>query len=654
MNASTVSVVHATAYLSEQLTARAHQDLIETLQAYGNKMDPKTTGGRRVLEALETVTRYYSETAYGLRSGRYAFPLGTALGKTQSVVSWCNTVHEMDTGHTVLVCQELIESLIDTYRDLLDKGIPAEKVGIFHRDRKASVPCSTGDPEDYQFLLVSHQMIKSGSDVETYTSLSPFKSRDLAVWDESLIKSQSRFQSAADLAGALGNIEKRVEAGYADRTEPLDEALQYLATETAKVTDAYKALRETGEAGEPFNLKSADADKIEVWQRALGELARIDRQSAQLQDAIGDLKRFLENSQEPVRVVDLRRGESSSGVVSFELQIPLSLENVICLDASAAIRMLMDLDSTLTVINDYHDVKSFERMTIEQVRCKGGNGSWKSARVDDVRIKEIANDLTGGWLPDDSACLIIVCKGDDKKPRNRHPVNVIKRGLEKHGVDLSATVRIMTRGPHGIMQIQDRPKYEFLTWGQERATNRYRHCSHFICAGVLRRDLLELSGQTAGQLEELGHSDVTDREKIEYVQASEQFYRLQQLAGRGTSRKTTNGVAAPAWGKVYDQADFTLFIQKGLPGVTWEVKDRGKYVRAVGASNMATPTKAEIATQTILEHLDGLTPDVDQISLRALKAATCPEASREVWRAARDMALSVRPDWALKGRSVER
>ncbi len=82
-----------------KLVQLAHEDLVMHMQRYGNKLSLRHS------DALKAVLTYYSEIASGERTGRYAFPLGTSTGKTQSIASWCYAVHSLDLPHTIMCCQ---------------------------------------------------------------------------------------------------------------------------------------------------------------------------------------------------------------------------------------------------------------------------------------------------------------------------------------------------------------------------------------------------------------------------------------------------------------------------------------------------------------------------------------------------------------------
>ena len=92
---------------------------------------------------------------------------------------------------------------------------------------------------------------------------------------------------------------------------------------------------------------------------------------------------------------------------------------------------------------------------------------------------------------------------------------------------------------------------------------------------------MDLAGNLAGQLEDLSSDEVTNHSRVSQMQASEQFYRLQQLIGRGTTRQTVDGEAGDAWVKVYDHGNFEPFIQRALPGCTWQVHERATHAQNV-------------------------------------------------------------------------
>ncbi len=87
----------------KRLTEFAHDDLVHHMMVYGNRLSKKHS------DALKAVLQYYSEIATGQRTGRFAFPLGTSTGKTQSIASWCSAVHQLNLPYTLMAAQEQID-----------------------------------------------------------------------------------------------------------------------------------------------------------------------------------------------------------------------------------------------------------------------------------------------------------------------------------------------------------------------------------------------------------------------------------------------------------------------------------------------------------------------------------------------------------------
>jgi hypothetical protein len=564
-----------------RLTALAHADLVHALQGYGTNLS------QRHSDALYAILSQYSKLAFRELEGRFAYPLATALGKTQSIVSWCATIHRENLDRTVLITQEQIDSLLDTYNAMLEKGIPADKVGIIHRDTGRY--CSTGSPRDYQFLLITHEMIKTTDDVLLFTSMaadddfvSLFKPserphRDLTIWDESCIKTESRVQIGTELSEAFGALKEVSRSAFAEgASDDLRDAIEYLKVELSKVEARYQRVKtNSATKTKPFKLATASSEDIETWKGAIKAFPSLSRENK------NRLRAFLDNVHEPIRVVNMGRGKKSAGLISFSLEVPAELTRLVCLDASAAVRRLMDIDNDIEIIDEYLDAKSFELMEVEQTFCAGGNTRIRNLRTNSLHVKEIVHDLTSGWLPDGACVLIATAK--PVEGRKATPEQVIRKAMSKAGLNPNRMVNVQTGiRPEGGGRFETLPKYTFITWGQERATNRYRHCSHIIALGVLRRDPLELAGNIGGQHDDIGTDAITDRRYIDDVQTSEQFFRLQQLVGRGTSRQTTYGIAAPSWVKVYDQADFSPYLDRGLPHVRWTTRDHGKHVRKAG------------------------------------------------------------------------
>lgn len=559
----------------DELTAVAFEDLCLTLQAFNNQLNKPHR------DALRDILNTYSRFAYGdgLRPGtRFAFPLATAMGKTQSIVSWALAVHNLDLPFTLLVCQEQIRDLDELRGDLIAKGVPADKVGLFHRDASQAT-ISEGSPADYQFVLITHSMIRTTKEADLYMNTDENEPRSVCVYDESLIKSVGRTVSGSSLEAAAKVIETVLHSDFTDRdkiTSTQFELLGYLESSLQVVISRFKSGDD-----EAFELhETLSSIRLQQFEHALAELpSPVDRRVRAI------ISNFLSMANEPLRVAKMGQG-NKDGIISYELRIPPSLRNVVILDASAAVRELQVADKDIQVIDRWENIKQFTKLRVDQYRVQSGAGFQRDKMaVSSTLLKDVSDDITGGWLPADAAVVFCLSKGANNLPRNRKsPEEKLKARLQRDGVDLDAKVRIWT-GPDRTRGLPARevihPKYEFITYGQEKSTNRFRHCSHIIAIGVARRDLVDLAGNLAGQLEDLSSDEVTNHSRVSQMQASEQFYRLQQLIGRGTTRQTVDGEAGDAWVKVYDHGNFEPFIQRALPGCTWQVHERATHAQNV-------------------------------------------------------------------------
>ena len=585
--------------LAEQLAQASHHDLMLTLQRYQNS--PNADHQAALHDILLTYSRF--ATGDGLDPHkRIAFPLATAMGKTQSIISWARAVHQMSLPYTLLVCQEQVRDLDILRHDLIDRGVPEDRIGLIHRDRK--VYCSPGHPSEYQFLLITHAMIRTSKEAAEYMETED-GCRSLCVYDESLIKSAGRTVSGGELETASAMVETVLRSGFTDRdkvTPAQFELVGYLKDALAEVISRYNQ-RDTSKFNLPTILDVDTAMRYATAARGLPGKAR---------DAAPIILRFLEIASEPLRVARLGQG-GKDGVISYQLRIPPTLQNVVVLDASATVRELQEKDSDIVVIDRWESVKRFNKLSVDQYLVQSGTGYLRNTMTTASPIlKDVVGDVTRGWLPENAAVVFCIAKQEDNAPaKKKTPTHKLQEALVKAGVNLNATVR-MWEGPRNGKpgRVIDIPKYQFITWGQERSTNKFRHCSHLIAIGVSRRGIVELAGNVAGQRNDLEHEDVLDRSDLDRVQASEQFTRLQQFIGRGTTRETRDGQAGESWVKVYDHGDFTDFIQRGLPGCTWRVHEQATYAKNVNHKRRQTRktsdrVKAEKAGIRYLEKHSG-------------------------------------------------
>jgi len=117
------------------LAEHAFDIVVRDLEGFGSRLNEEH---RR---ALRRMVETYSSMASGEITGRFAFDLPTGCGKTQSIIAWCQAVHETQSGHSVVIAASKVEELCDIKHKLLKKDVPEECIGLIHskaydRDRE--------------------------------------------------------------------------------------------------------------------------------------------------------------------------------------------------------------------------------------------------------------------------------------------------------------------------------------------------------------------------------------------------------------------------------------------------------------------------------------------------------------------------------------
>ena len=215
-------------------------------------------------------------------------------------------------------------------------------------------------------------------------------------------------------------------------------------------------------------------------------------------------------------------------------------------------------------------------------------------------VAEVIKDI-----PQDQAILVFTFKA---RPSDRlDHIQTLKQDLQGRGINTEAQVQV--KGTDG--QVTSRPRFVWLTWGQETALSQYSYCPNVVFAGVLHRSLLDLSANTAGENDNLTVD--LDNAALNDTRDSEVAHCLYQAMSRGASRRMFNGVARHSNiylihgnGKIKD------LLNDVMPGARWETWE-GKYLTK-------KQTKMENVMEAIMAFLNVCT-DL-RISVRELRKQT--------------------------------
>jgi hypothetical protein len=625
--------------LDEDRAARLNRDasikLEEGLKRYGNSI------GWPQRLSLITIIQTYTDISIGAMSGRYAFALPTGMGKTCSIIAWLSTLNKLGHDHiSVAVCGSKVEHLCDIVRKLiLEENVPSDKIGLVHSyryDEKmaqeyragkrellsgyASYPSiNAQDSKDKQILLLTHQRVKGKGGIEQF-NLYRGEPRDLFVWDESLIVSESfafRDDVIESVIGQLAPLRQ-------GKTPMRDQALDYLRSSLEIVKEEIRR-QHTHPESPPKTIKllPLGGGQVEEFKMSLGE-----------DDSVAQLKAFLDVSQEELRVLlDIEQG---GGVITYNTVIPRELQKIVILDASHTIRDLVKMDSSILNGRIEKDLLSYENVVVHQLWYPSGRNTMrkefaKRKRKDGrVVIKEIIEVVKA--IPPDEGILIFTFKakgGVDYK-------KILRSDLREAGIDIDACV-----------DTRDGPKsrFVFLTWGSETSVSHFSYCSNVILAGVLHRSHIDIGAAIAGQKEDLCTSISND--EIRQVIQSEIAHSLYQAMSRGSSRVIRGFKTLPMRVWVIHRGNIRSLIEKVMSKVVWK-EWRPKYLHIEDHI-------LERLRDLITVYLQGQSKGVAKVSTkqikRDLKLTEVP--SMTFTKVIRGVSRSL-SDWQLIGRSMVR
>lgn len=628
---------HITAPAEPSLSDTAVTTLIALLMKHGNRPN------KEHVQALTALVCTMTEVANGKRHGRWAFGLPTGMGKTSAIVAWCAALAKLGMDHvSVAVSASKVEALCQLKRDLVTQGVSPDRIGLIHSKKfdlvkRDAVLRADGSADDHasepsegadrQIMLVTHQRVR-GCSLDSF-NLYRGKPRDLLLYDKSLIVSDSTGIQFALLDGAVAWLLARHRDS--DKHQPM---VTYLSQCRGMIATELQRQRNGGQGTEPINLPELSEGTVEAFKSLLGRHPVVD-----------PVLQLLEIAAHPLRVIATGQG----GVVWYNLSVPPEIKNIVILDASQPIRRLVHLDPTIKDAERHHPIirrlglslstiKKFDHVTIRQMFAGGGRETMREDfsrdRVEDRRVsREIISVVKD--IPETEAAVVFTYK---QRPTEKVSYrDILIADMKAAGIDTDATVMI-----NG----EQRPRINVLTWGNETSLNRFAYCTHVIMAGVLQRSPIDLAASFLGQTDNL-KGDVS-HSAIRELQTSESAHLIYQALSRGSCREVVDGYAKPmtAW-LIHRDGDVQRELRKVLPGVVWKLWEP-KYGKPRGSTIKTLAAK-------IADHLRGIPAGVDRVSTRKLKEAMdAKDVPSMTWTKALQDCLSNGSEWLLDGRSLVR
>ena len=382
-------------------------------------------------DALKEITTILAHGVDSNEQFRIAIPLETGMGKTTCVVALASELAQYDKG--LLICAERIEQLADMQVDMINAGVSASKIGIYHKKHGTDIPSiNFEEMQNYQYLLVSHARVQNDSQNFTNEKLLKYKNkkRCLTIWDESLITTESYYCSLPEMVCAIKDWLARFEGMSLDGKSSQKYTKEYELL-NAHLQEVRALLEKEFDDGTVILLPYLST---ELFNRNLiNNIVRDESYRKSLETLIT----FIQLGE--VRVVKAKDG---SIIMQFVQRIADSFDKVIVMDASSRIRTLLSFDKTVSVlplgINKY-----FNDVEIFHADVKSSKSSFIEDRFHLKNyLKELAH-LIDNVIPKNEA-LIVFCHKDQKEE-----------------------IRKWTERSYPLKEIHT------LNWGEHRASNNY-------------------------------------------------------------------------------------------------------------------------------------------------------------------------------------
>lgn len=191
-----------------------------------------------------------------------------------------------------------------------------------------------------------------------------------------------------------------------------------------------------------------------------------------------------------------------------------------------------------------------------------------------------------------------------------------------------------------------KPRFVWLTWGQETSTSEYGYCTNVIFAGVLHRADVDLAGAIAGQRDDLTVN--IKHSEVESIKRSEIAHSLLQAINRGSARNTVDGMAGAmkVWLIHYDKG-IRKVLSRAMPGLVW-TDWQPRHIRAKGH-------KLQDAVKAIAQALASLPTFTTSIAIRQFKGSIGGlDVPARTWTRALNECLESEAGWELQRRSLVR
>lgn len=577
---------------------------VELLEKHGTKPS------KEHLVALEQIIYAMSHGIESTEKFRLAFPLETGMGKTTCVVAAACVLQPLN--KSLLICAEQIEQLGEMRESMISAGINPNSIGIYHKVKNENIPSiKLEEMHKYQILLTSHSRINNDSKNSTAERLLTYmgEKRNLTIWDESLITTDSYYCSLSEMKYAISDWVSRYTDKLKEGKYSRDHAEEYVAF--------YEYLLKVKEVIDGDILDSVielPYVSSDILNRKLINSVVANQPYRMALETLITFNKFGE-----VRVIRVKDG---AAIIQFEQLVDNIFDKIIVMDASSRIRKLLSFDETISVfplgIN-----KSYEDIDLFHADVNSSKSSFESDRYHlKNHLKEFEH-LLDNIIPKREP-LIIFCHKDSKEE-----INNWKQEL------------------YPLREIH------VIHWGQHKATNKYSHVKYIFTCGILYRDWKEVSSSIIAQTGNLNYSLLDNDVKETYY--SEQAEMLYQGFSRGSSRNTMDGKAGKQtiymFHPIEDYNNVMASLRRVMYGIR-ETKYNTKYL-IEGRKNARDYLELDMS---IRNYLISLEEDVLKLNKSTILNEVAPElkSNSKTWRKAISRTKEDLKGWTFNRHIVER
>lgn len=587
-----------------QLHKALTDKVIDLLKQHGNQ--PSTQHH----DALNAITYAMSHGINNTDKFRLAFPLETGMGKTTCVVALACLLEPLN--KSLLICAEQIEQLAEVRDSMIKAGVKESNIGIYHKLSGVEIPSiKLEEMHQYQFLLVSHSRVNNDSKYSMSERLLTYKNekRNLTIWDESLITTDSYYCALSEMKRAINDwttgYEIKLEEGRLSKKHPQEYEAMY------KYLIQVKELLSGNAQDSIINLPNVSLD---VLNR---NLIKTIVNSQQYRTALETLIKF--NQLGSVRVV---KGKDGFSVMQFEQKIDECFDKIIVMDASSRIRKLISFDKSVQV-QSLGVSKTFQNVQIHHADVRSSKSSFEESKTHLKNYLKEFSYLLESVIPSYEPLIILTHK------------------------DTKEEIRLWAQETYPLKEIY------VLNWGQHKATNKYKHVKYVFTCGILYRDWKEISASVIAQTGNLNYflidSDVSE------TYYSEQAEMLYQGFSRGNSRNTVDGKAGEQtiymFHPVEDYNKIMPYLRKVMPRMV-EVKYQTKHLLQ-GRKN--AKDYMEIAS-AIRDYLISVEQDIVGFTKTQLREKFAPHlnSNDKTWRNAITKVQSELSGWIFNRKTILR